>query len=263
MPAGRPVPRRQGVRIGLPRPYCEGLGHRVMVWRLRSRPSSQPAGVTAVSQRQESKSGFPVSQRVRRTAAALAVLGFLPGATARAQSPPLELRQGDRIVLVGNTLAERLQHYNNFETLLMTRFPDLDLVVRNLGWSGDTITLQPRPLNFGDAAKHLTRRRRPTSSCVLRPERVVRRRGRAAAVRARTSTRISPTQLQAQLQRQGAPRLALISPLAHERLPRLALRMSTWRRGTASWRATPRRCAGWRRAGTSTFVDLFTPTQKR
>ena len=75
--------------------------------------------------------------------------------SARAQSPPLELRKGDHIVFLGNTMAERLQQFNYFETMLMARFPDLDLVVRNLGWSGDTITLQPRPLNFGDAARHL------------------------------------------------------------------------------------------------------------
>ena len=136
-----------------------------------------------MSQRQESKSGFPVSQRVRRTAAALAVLGFLPGAIARAQSPPLELRQGDRIVLLGNTTAERLQQYNNFETLLMARFPDLDLVVRNLGWSGDTITLQPRPLNFGDAADASARPEAGRHPRVLRLERVVRRRGRPARLR--------------------------------------------------------------------------------
>src|SRR5919106_1719786 len=31
----------------------------------------------------------------------------------------------------------------------------LELRAGDLGWSGDTITLQPRPLNFGEAAKHL------------------------------------------------------------------------------------------------------------
>ena len=74
---------------------------------------------------------------------------------ARAQAPALELRQGDTVVLIGNTLAERMQYFNHFETLLMLRFPELQLRVRNLGWSGDALTLQPRPLNFGDASKHL------------------------------------------------------------------------------------------------------------
>ncbi len=51
--------------------------------------------------------------------------------SARAQSPPLEIRKGDHIVFLGNTMAERLQQFNYFETMLMARFPDLDLVVRN------------------------------------------------------------------------------------------------------------------------------------
>ena len=75
--------------------------------------------------------------------------------------PPaaLELRARDRIVLVGNTLAERMQLFNHFETLLATRFPDLQLTVRNLGWSGDTVALQPRPLNFGTTPTHLYRQK--------------------------------------------------------------------------------------------------------
>ena len=89
-----------------------------------------------MSQRQESPSFFQVPPRVRRAAAALAVFAFLSGPAARAQSPPLELRKGDRIVLLGNTMAERLQQYNNFETLLMARFPDLDLVVPTSGGAG-------------------------------------------------------------------------------------------------------------------------------
>src|SRR5690606_31047942 len=65
-----------------------------------------------------------------------AAQGLSPSAT-------LELRQGDRIALVGNTLAERQQLFNHFETQLLTRFAELDLIVRNLGWSADTLTLQP------------------------------------------------------------------------------------------------------------------------
>src|SRR6185503_20659106 len=83
------------------------------------------------------------------------ILGPAIAVPARAQSPVLELRQGETVVLIGNTLAERMQYFNHFETLLMLRFPELQLRVRNLGWSGDALTLQPRPLNFGDASKHL------------------------------------------------------------------------------------------------------------
>src|SRR5262249_50050614 len=74
-----------------------------------------------------------------------------PTATAR-----LELKTGDRVMLVGNTLAERQQLFNHFETERYALLPQLDLTIHNLGRSGDTPTLQPRPLNFGDDTTHLT-----------------------------------------------------------------------------------------------------------
>ena len=37
--------------------------------------------------------------------------------------PRLVLHKGDRIILIGNTLAERMQYYSHFETLLHARFP--------------------------------------------------------------------------------------------------------------------------------------------
>lgn len=51
----------------------------------------------------------------------------------------LELKKGDHICIIGNTLAERMQHYGWLETLLHARFPDHELVIRNLGYSGDEV----------------------------------------------------------------------------------------------------------------------------
>src|SRR3954471_21970102 len=62
----------------------------------------------------------------------------------------LKLEKGDHVVLIGNTLAERQQYFGNFETLLHSRFPELELVVRDLGWSADEIALRPRSLDFKD-----------------------------------------------------------------------------------------------------------------
>jgi lysophospholipase L1-like esterase len=56
---------------------------------------------------------------------------------------PFELRDGDRVVLVGSTLIEREQRYGYWETALTWRYPDKSIIFRNLGWSGDTV--------FGDA----------------------------------------------------------------------------------------------------------------
>ncbi len=46
---------------------------------------------------------------------------------------------GDRIVLVGDTLVERDQRYGYLETTLTALNPEKNLTFRNLGWSGDTI----------------------------------------------------------------------------------------------------------------------------
>ncbi|MCA8996475.1 MAG: HEAT repeat domain-containing protein [Planctomycetaceae bacterium] len=62
----------------------------------------------------------------------------------------LQLNPHDKIVFLGNTLAERMQYFNNFETHLHSRFPDHQLVVRNLGWSADTITTRLRSQDFPD-----------------------------------------------------------------------------------------------------------------
>ena len=77
---------------------------------------------------------------------------FLMSSTwAMAEDPAkLELKKGDRIILIGNTLAERMQYFGNFETLLQSRFPDLNLVFHDLGWSADEITLRPRSEKFKD-----------------------------------------------------------------------------------------------------------------
>ena len=54
------------------------------------------------------------------------------------QVPVTNLKKGDRIALVGNTLLERLQLFAHVEALLQQRFPEHQLVVRNLAWSADT-----------------------------------------------------------------------------------------------------------------------------
>jgi glucose/arabinose dehydrogenase len=68
------------------------------------------------------------------------VLGLLVLLTASvAQAAPFELKKGDHICIVGNTLAERMQHHGWLETRITARFPDYDLVFRNLGYSGDEV----------------------------------------------------------------------------------------------------------------------------
>src|SRR5262249_43553808 len=62
-----------------------------------------------------------------------------PLAARGGESFRFELNDGDRIVLVGDTLIERDQRYGYLETLLTLLNPGKDLTFRNLGWSGDTV----------------------------------------------------------------------------------------------------------------------------
>lgn len=54
-------------------------------------------------------------------------------------APTFELKDGDRIVWIGNTLVEREQRYGYWETALHAAFPKVKFTLRNLGWSGDTV----------------------------------------------------------------------------------------------------------------------------
>ncbi|GIW83684.1 MAG: hypothetical protein KatS3mg106_197 [Gemmataceae bacterium] len=56
----------------------------------------------------------------------------------------LRLKDGDRIVLLGGTLIEREQRWGYWETALVAAHSHLRLRVRNLGWSGDTVTGESR-----------------------------------------------------------------------------------------------------------------------
>jgi putative membrane-bound dehydrogenase-like protein len=66
-----------------------------------------------------------------------AALGPLDVALAQLTNA-LELRDGDRVVFVGDTLIEREQRHGYVEHLIVTRYPDRDVTCRNLGWSADT-----------------------------------------------------------------------------------------------------------------------------
>jgi lysophospholipase L1-like esterase len=177
---------------------------------------------------------------------------------ARAQAPSLELRPHDRIVFVGNTLAERMQHFNHFETLLMARFPAHQLSVRNLGWSGDTIALQPRPLNFGDATRHLTEQKADVILAFFGLNESFDDEAGLPAFE-RDLDRYVAGHLAARYNGRSAPRLVLVSPIAHEHLAHLR-HVDVEGRNRALWRYTEvmKRVAA---RQSVVFVDLLTPTR--
>lgn len=75
-----------------------------------------------------------------RFATGLTIFLFLVGALSAfaAPRPVFDLKSGDKVVMVGDTLIEREQSYGYLEEKLTERFPDRDIYFRNLGWSADT-----------------------------------------------------------------------------------------------------------------------------
>ncbi|MDP6506081.1 MAG: dehydrogenase, partial [Planctomycetota bacterium] len=71
------------------------------------------------------------------------------------QAQALKLEKGDSICLIGNALAERMQHDGWLETFIQSRFPDLELSFRNMGFNGDELASRARSSNFGSPDDHL------------------------------------------------------------------------------------------------------------
>lgn len=62
---------------------------------------------------------------------------------------PMALNKGDHICVIGNTLADRMQHDGWLDTLIHARFPRHDLVIRHLGYSADELKTRLRSAHFG------------------------------------------------------------------------------------------------------------------
>ncbi|HMO66270.1 MAG TPA: GDSL-type esterase/lipase family protein, partial [Verrucomicrobiota bacterium] len=69
-------------------------------------------------------------------------------AAAVSAAPLVEFRPGERIALVGGSLAERMNLYGHFETLLHLRHRDAGLVVRNFAWPADEVGRRQRPNDY-------------------------------------------------------------------------------------------------------------------
>lgn len=70
--------------------------------------------------------------------------GLAMAADETKQTPRFELKDGDRVVLLGGTLIEREQKYGHWEAMLTARYPDRNITFRNLGWDGDTVWAESR-----------------------------------------------------------------------------------------------------------------------
>ncbi|MEM8666607.1 MAG: PVC-type heme-binding CxxCH protein [Planctomycetota bacterium] len=157
-----------------------------------------------------------MARNILALAIAMIASVHVPCLAAPIELKKVELKKGDHICLVGNALAERMQHHNYWETLLHQRFPDMNLTVRNLGFPGDEPFERIRSQNFGEPDKHLTHSQ---ASVVMYffgfNESFAGKKGLAKF--AEQMTRLV-TETQSKDYGKGNPNVILVSPIAFENL---------------------------------------------
>ena len=67
----------------------------------------------------------------------------------------LELKKGEHVILIGNSLAERMQHHGWLESYVQGTMASKELVFRNHGFAGDKVNNRPRNNGFPSADAYL------------------------------------------------------------------------------------------------------------
>ncbi len=198
----------------------------------------------------------------------------------QAVAPP---SKGERIVLIGNGLAERDVYYGRIETELQLRYPEHNLILRNMGRPGDTPGFRPHPAResqwaFPGAEKfhpelnvHHGKGFFPTPDqwlTHLEADTIVAFFGynesfdgasRAANYQAELDAWVQHT-LSKAYNGEAAPRLVLVSPIAYEDqsakrdLPKGAKENSSLLVYSSATETVAKKY-------NLTFIDLFTPTK--
>lgn len=143
------------------------------------------------------------------------LLAIVPPSSALLLAAELEIRQGDRLCLVGNALGERMQHHNYWETLLHQRFGDQQLVVRNLCVPGDEPYLRIRSQNFGQPDDHLAYAKASVVLYFFGLNESFAGQAGLADFKSQMDRLVKET-LANDYSGNGAPRVVLISPIAFE-----------------------------------------------
>jgi len=180
-------------------------------------------------------------------------------ASSVAQAASLELKRGDHISFIGNTLAERMQHHGWLEARLQSRFPEHELSFRNLGFSGDELTLRLRSANFGTPDEWLTKTKTDVVFAFFGYNESYGDEAGLATFKQDLDAFVKST-LGQKYNGSSAPRLVLFSPIAHENLHD---------RNLSDGKENNRRIALYTAAMAEVakdnevvFVDLFHPTLK-
>lgn len=130
-------------------------------------------------------------------------------------TPQVELREGDHVVVIGNGLADRMQDEGWLETYLHLARPEMHLVFRDQGFTGDRIDHRPRTKGWPTPDDYLGLSKADVVLAMFGYNESYD--DDPAGFAAALTTWIAHTRSQNYSGR-GAPRIVLVSPIAHESL---------------------------------------------
>jgi azurin/glucose/arabinose dehydrogenase len=197
---------------------------------------------------------------------------------ANAAEALLQLKKGDHVAIVGGGLADRQQHQGWLEAMIHRANPDLDLTIRNLGFSADEINVHPRSAEVPTTEFFLSMKKGDTA-LAGHPE-VIYKAGTdfgADVILAYWGFNESfhgpegldafkqnldaylKTQLAAEYNGESAPRLVLFSPIANENLK--SPDYPDGSANNANLDLYTKAMAEVAHANSIPFIDLFHPSQ--
>jgi len=134
---------------------------------------------------------------------------------------PLVLAKGEHIVFIGNTLFDRDLEFGYFESMLQQANPSLELVVRNLSWSADALTVQPRPENFAATEQLLLHEKADTIVAAFGFNEAFAGPDGLADFRQSLITKVSGWKA-SRFNGKSGPHIVLVSPIANENVAGVA-----------------------------------------
>src|ERR1041385_8463202 len=175
----------------------------------------------------------------------------------------LELKPGDHIALIGNALADRFQHSGWLETLIYSKYPEGNLVFRNLAAAGDEVVTWHRPEDFGSRDEWLKKTKADVIFAFYGFNESFKGAAGLPKFRSDLDTFLKETQAKNYSGRANA-RVVLFSPIANESASTLISAQDLFdaNRNNANIREYAQAMAEVARNNNVPFVDLFDISQQ-
>jgi mono/diheme cytochrome c family protein/glucose/arabinose dehydrogenase/lysophospholipase L1-like esterase len=137
--------------------------------------------------------------------------------TAGSASAQLPLQKGDTVGIIGNALADRMQHDGWVETLLQSRLAGQGIVFRNMAVAGDTVTSRPRSQGVPSPEEILAKCKADVVFVFYGYNESFGGEAKVGSFKSDLAAMIDKHRA-AKFNGESAPRIVLFSPIAHEDL---------------------------------------------